>query len=412
MGKGSFFTGQPIFNQLLCLIPRSILNQVVRQYQSDRYCKRFRSYNHLVSMLYASFHQCSSIREVITGMQACESRLSHFGVHSTPRRSTLADANKRRPSELFEDLYHKIYHYYYQISPDSQLSKKLHDRLYIVDSTVVSLFSDIMRSTGSYGTNGKKKGGIKAHVLLRAKDNLPCLVRLSEGKVGDSSFLPSLSLEKGSIVVMDKGYRNFQQFIAWNRNKVTWVSRLHGRTVYRVTEQRNISEKQQAEGILKDAFIELGNPKTARKNPIQQARLVTFRDAKNGRILEFITNNRHFDALTVADLYKKRWQIELFFKRIKQNFQFHSFLGDNENAIRIQMWCTLIADLLLKIVKDKMDKTKRWSLANLSGLVRLHLGTYIHLFKFLANPEKALLGYRHPNPSDQIQLFPITNRGA
>lgn len=388
------------------------MTRLSRKYQSDRYCKRFNTYDHLVSMLYATLHQCNSIREVITGMQACESRLTHFGLGHTPRRSTLADANKRRTAALFEDLYHNIYEHHYGSLPDSYKEVKPADRLFIVDSTIVSMFSSVMKSTGSYGANGKKKGGVKAHVLLRTKDYLPCFVQLTEGKKSDAGFMPFIQLPEGSIIVMDKGYRNFQQFQAWDKQKISWISRLNPRYVYRVTERLPLTEEQSSEGIISDEIIELGNPKTKHINAIQKARLVTFFDAKKKRTLEFITNNKAFDPLTIAQLYKKRWQIELFFKRIKQNFQMHAFLGDNENAIRIQLWCTLIADLLIKIVKDKADKAKRWSMANLSSLIRLHLSTYINLFKFLANPEKALLNYTHPIDSIQLQLFPINARGA
>jgi len=156
----------------------------------------------------------------------------------------------------------------------------------------------------------------------------------------------------------------------------------------------------------------LGNPETIHINPIQKARLITFYDALSGKQLYFITNDFKFSASTIAGIYKRRWQIELIFKRIKQNFQLHSFLGDNENAIRIQLWCTFIGDLLVKIIKDQADKKKKWSMSNLSSLVRLHLGTYINLFEFICNPDKALLQYQHPNANAQMSIFPNQTRGA
>lgn len=412
MHKSSFFTGQPIFNQILSLIPRSIVMRLAREHMADRYCKKFRSYDHLITLLYCTFHQCNSLREVITGMQATASRLRHLGISFTPRRSTLSDANERRTAKFFEDIYHLIYKRYYGNLPDSLKGKRLIDKLFIVDSTIISLFSTVMKSTGSYGCNGKKKGGIKAHVLLKAKDNLPCFVRLTEGKDGDGTFLPFLALPAGSIIVMDKGYRNFQQFIRWSKQQITWVSRLHARTVYKIIECRPLDSLQQQQGVQKDLLIELGNPRTAHINPIQKARIIVFYDTVNQREFQFITNNLKLDASTIADIYKKRWQIELLFKRIKQNFQLHSFLGDNENAIRIQLWCAFIADLLLKIIKDKVDRRRKWSMSNLASLIRLHLGTYINLHKFLSNPEKALLNYQDPDRTNQITLFPNSIRGA
>ena len=410
MPKSTFFTGQPIFNQLFSLIPRSTVSQLSRKYKTDRYCKKFRTYDHLITMLYCCFHQCSSLREVITGMQASASRLQHLGIINTPRRSTLSDANERRTAEFFEDLYHQVYKIYYGGLPDSLKGKRYMDKLFIIDSTIISLFSTAMKSSGSYGCNGKKKGGIKAHVLFRAKDNLPCFVRLSEGRKSDPSFLPLVSLPEGSIVVMDKGYRNYQQFIQWDKLKISWVTRLHAKSVYSVIGSRPLDDRQQQLGVQQDLLIELGNPETAYLNPIQKARLIIFYDSMNQRQFHFITNNVKLDASTIADIYKKRWQIELFFKRIKQNFQLHYFLGDNENAIRIQLWCTLIADLLLRIIKDKVKR--KWSMANLAGLVRLHLGTYINLHAFLSNPDKALNKYEHPPTKMQNSLFPTQIRGA
>lgn len=412
MAKNTFFTGQPIFNQVLSLIPRGMVSSLVEEHQTDRYCKKFYSYDHLVTMLYCVFHGCSSLREVITGMQAMSSRLAHLGVLSSPRRSTLADANEGRTASFFEDLYHRIYQRYYGSLPDSLKGKKILERLFVIDSTIVSLFSDVMQSTGSYGLNGKKKGGAKAHVLVRAKDNLPCFIRLTHGKKSDNSFLPLVKLPEGSIVVMDKGYRNYQQLISWNEQKIIWVSRLNARAVYKVVKLNDLNSHQQSQGVHQDAVIELGNPETIAINPVQKARLITFYDGATDKHLYFITNDFKFSASTIAGIYKRRWQIELLFKRIKQNFQLHYFLGDNENAIRIQLWCTFIADLLVKIIKDQVDKKKKWSMANLASLIRLHLGTYINLLEFICNPDKALLQYQHPIANSQLSIFPIQTRGA
>lgn len=412
MPKATFFTGQPVFNQLLSFIPRSMVRNLAKKHQTDRYCKKFHSYDHLVTMLFCAFHKCNCLREVVTGMQANSSRLTHLGLRFTPRRSTLADANERRPVALFEELFHQLYIKYYGGFPDSFAKKRWEDRLFIVDSTIISLFSNVMHSTGSFGLNGKKKGGIKAHVLMRAKDNVPCFVRLTEGKAGDSKMLDHLSLARGSVLVMDKGFRNFNQYARLSKAGINWVTRLHERTVYEVIESNALAEKQKEAGVKADQVINLGNPKTRHINPIQKARLIQFYDVSSQRDFLFLTNNMRFNPCTIADIYKKRWQIELFFKRIKQNFQLHYFLGDNENAIRIQLWCTLIADLLLKIIKDKVGKRRRWSMANLAGLVRLHLGTYINLLQFLKDPDKALIGYENHMGSSQMGLFSQRTRGA
>lgn len=412
MGKATFFTGQPIFNQILSLIPKAAVIRLSQHYRADRYCKKFRTYDHLVTMLYCCFHHCSSLREVITGMQASALRLCHLGLLCTPRRSTLADANERRSADLFQDLYHAIYGHYYGHLPDSLRGRKLLDKLFIIDSTIISLFSTVMQSTGSFGLNGKKKGGVKANVVVRPAHNLPCFVRLSEGKQSDKKFLSQVALPEGSIVVMDKGYNSYEQFMQWSMAGITWVTRLNRAAVYSIVTARNVSGKQKEAGILSDYQIELGNPQTAFKRSLQKARLIIYYDAGSKKHFHFITNNLTYGPSTIADIYKKRWQIELLFKRVKQNFQLHYFLGDNENAIKIQLWCTLIADLLLKIIKDKAEKSRSWSMANLSGLVRLHLGTYINLFRFLAEPEKALINYIDPIDKIQLEIFPPNIRGG
>lgn len=412
MAKSTFFTGQPIFNQLLSLIPRTIISTLVREHRADRYCKKFRTYDHLVTMLYSAFHGCTSLREVVTGMQAMSSRLSHLGVQFSPRRSTLAEANERRTATLFEDLYHRLYKHYYGSLPDSLKGSKMLDRLFMIDSTTITLFSTVMQGTGDNPQNGKKKGGAKAHLLVRAKDNLPCFIRISAGKQSDNSLLPFVNLPVGSIIVMDKGYKSYEQFSSWTEHKITWVTRVQAGAVYTITRLNELNSYQQAQGVQQDAIIALGSPKTAYRNPIQVARLISFLDPHTQKQLYFLTNNLTLAAGTIANLYKQRWQIELIFKRIKQNFQLHSFLGDNENAIRIQLWCTFIADLLVKVIKDRVDKKRKWSMANLSSLIRLHMGTYIGLVRFLENPEKALLSYQHPLQKTQLAMFSHPTRGA
>ncbi len=412
MAKSTFFTGQPIFNQLLSLIPRTMISALVREHKADRYYKKFRTYDHLVTMLYSAFHGCTSLREVVTGMQAMSSRLSHLGLQFSPRRSTLAEANERRTATLFEDLYHRLYHHYYGSLPDSLKGSKMLERLFMIDSTTITLFSSVMQGTGDNPQNGKKKGGVKAHLLVRAKDNLPCFIRITASKQSDVSLLPFVNLPVGSIIVMDKGYRSYQQFSSWTEQKITWVTRLQTGTRYTITKLNELNSYQEAQGVQQDANIDLGSPRTAYLNPIQKARIITFCDPLTQKQLCFLTNNLKLSAATIANLYKQRWQIELIFKRIKQNFQLHSFLGDNENAIRIQLWCTFIADLLIKIIKDRVDKKRKWSMANLSSLIRLHMGTYIGLIKFLKNPEKALLLYQHPHQKTQMSMFSNPIRGA
>jgi hypothetical protein len=407
MDKSTFFTGQPIFTQLLSLIPRSLVQRLCREYNCDRYCKKFTTYDHLVSMLFSSFHHCSSLRELITGLQANVHRLKHLGLKYTPRRSTLADANGRRTADFFGTLFHKLYQHHYGVLPDSLKNKSIRDRLFIIDSTTISLFSSVMAGMGCYGNNGRKKGGAKAHMLIRAKDQLPCFVHLSDAKENDKAFLPKLTLPKGSIVVMDRGYNSYKPLIKWTKQKVMWVTRLHPSSVWSLQQSLTVTENQRQQGVLQDAIIALGNPRTAHLNPVQSARLIRFLDNDTNKEFSFISNNLTISALTIARIYRQRWDIELLFKRIKSNFNLQDFLGDNENAIKIQLWCGLIADLLIKVVKDRVDKNRKrkWSFSNLASLIRQHLTTYINLFAFLTYPERAMLQYCKNPPVHQLQLY-------
>jgi len=406
MDKDTFFTGQPIFSQLLQYIPRHLVRDLVNKHSSDRYCKKFFSYDHLVTMLFTCFHRCTSIREVITGMQASEHRLRHLGLKNTPRRSTLSEANERRPADFFQDLFHCIYLHHYRYLPDSRKKKKL-ERLFIIDSTTITLFTDIMRGAGSYGLNGKKKGGAKAHVLMRAQDGLPCFVRITEARMHDKVFLKHVQLPVDSIVVFDKGYNDYKKFAEWTYQKVKWVTRLNNSAVWKLVKKRQLNQSASEAGVLSDWVVELGNPRTKSKNPIQTVRIVKFIDPKKHKVFEFLTNDMQSLPEEIALFYKLRWQIELLFKRLKQNAPLQYFLGDNSNAIQIQIWCCLIADLLTKIVKEIAEKltSRRWSFANLSGLIRIHLNTYVDIIRFLVNPEKALLHYSTLSPPIQQTLF-------
>ena len=407
MPKSTYFTGQPILGQLLSLIPRTKVDQLAKKHQSNRYCKKFRAYDHLVTMLFSSFHHCSSLRELITGLQASSSRLGHLGIRYTPRKSTLADANKRRSAELFCELFHSLRKRYYGFSPDSPLKGKLNERLFIADSTTITLFSEVFKGCGNAMANGRKKGGVKAHTLIRAKDDVPCFVHITQAATSDRTLMPRLELPSGSILVMDKGYNSYVPMAKWTKQNVTWVTRLNARACWEVVRELPVCEKFRNNGVLSDRLVVLGNRSRKAKVPLQQARIIVYYDKKDNRTFEFLTNNTELTALTIAGLYKRRWQIESLFKRIKQNFQLHSFLGDNQNAIEIQIWCTLIADLLTKVVKDRADRFRKttWSFSNVAGLIRQHLGTYIDLIRFLINPEKALIGYRERLPDHQLKLF-------
>jgi hypothetical protein len=355
-------------------------------------------------MLFAVINQCTSIREVVTGLQVTGGKKGHIKMVNDVRRSTLSDANKRRPEGFFGDLFHELYklHYGYPDSRKVNPRAPYEKRLFIIDSTTIKLFHDILAGLGTAPLNGKRKGGLKAHVMIKASEDTPCVVALTKGSANDRTFFKSIDLPLGSIITFDKGYANFKQFDAWTKNSVTWVSRVLDQWIVNDVQDKPVSQDQINKGILSDSRVILGDPKNNKTIKIK-ARIIRFKDSEKDRIFEFVTNNMRFLPDKIADIYKNRWQIELLFKRIKQRYPLRYFLGENENAIKIQVWCALIVDLLVKIFKDRTKR--KWAYANISSLIKLHLMTYINLSAFLENPDKALIHYKPPEPQIQLKIY-------
>ncbi len=397
MDENTFFTGQPVFNQLLQLIPKRLISEETQKHQCDRYYKKFKSYDHLVTMLYTTFHGCKSLREVTTGMMACTTRLNHLGVHYMPRRSTLAEANQKRTELFFADLYHRLYAHFY---PDSRKDKSIDHRLFIFDSTTIELFSEVMGGVGKKPVSGRRKGGVKAHVLTKADEDVPRFVYLTPARTNDSVFTKFIHLPAGSIVTYDRGYASHALMNKWTKQNVTGVTRLRNSWAHKIISSRELPEQEKNNGIISDQLVLLGGLAIKQKIP---ARKIVYLDKKSDKQLIFVTNNTRMKASTIAGIYKRRWQIECLFKRLKQNYPLKYFLGDSENAIKIQIWCSLITDILIKAVKDKVKR--KWSFSNIASMIRLHLMTYIHLIKFLQTPEKILRLYQHPVIANQPLLF-------
>lgn len=388
MSKDGYFTGQPVFTQVLSLIKRNKIQRIAKYYQTDKYYKKFKTYDHLITMLYTIYQRCTSLREVTTGMQASMHKLNHLGMTYSPRRSTFSEANAKRNHEVFGTIYKSLYRKYRKILPDSRLKNSWVERLYIIDSTTIRLFSEILKASGVSRMDGRTKGGMKVHTMIRAVEDVPCLVKLTDASSSDVFFIDKLRLPKGSIVTFDKGYISYVQYDLWEKQKVSWITRLKNNGPHEIVSQRNITQIDVQSGVQSDQYILLGGTSRTSK-PRTKARLVKFYDKESKKHFNFITNNRQLSAKSISLIYKRRWQIELLFKRIKQNFQLNNFLGDNANAIKIHVWCTLIADLLIKIIKAKVKRN--WSFSGISSMIRIHLMSYIKLIKFLSDPDKYII---------------------
>lgn len=403
MGKNTNFNGQPIFNQLLTFIDKSEIRKIARKHGSERYVKKFTTYNHLVVMLFVAFEGYHSIREVILGLLANAHKLSHLGLSYLVRRSTFSEANKRRNSKVFEDIYMSVYRKHSKSLADSRLNDKDIKRLYIMDSSTITLFKDILKGVGRNPKEGKKKGGIKAHTIIRASENVPCLIRYSEAARHDHMFLQEVeSLPSGSIITFDKGYVDYAQYEIFSKKSIWYVTRLKDNAVYNPLEEFEIPEDAD-NGVLKDEEVELLYGENKKQK--HRARRIAYWDSENNRLFEFLTNNFKLSAEKIALIYKKRWQIELLFKQLKQNFPLKYFLGDNENAIEIQIWSAMLANLLITLVKSKLKR--KWAFSNLVSIIRQQLMNYINIYSFLEEPEKSwLLLIKKEKNKYQYSLFP------
>ena len=383
MGKNNTFNGQPIFNQLIKFIDKSEIRKIAKQHDSERYVKKFTTYNHVIVMLFVAFEGHHSIREVILGLLANAHRLSHLGLSYLVRRSTFSEANQRRSSKVFGDIYMSVYRKHISDLTDSRLSDADMKRLYIMDSTTITLFKDILKGVGRNPKEGKKKGGIKAHTIIKASENVPCLIRYSEAVRHDHMFLNEvLNLAAGSIITFDKGYVDYAQYEAFTKNSIWYVTRLKNNTIYNAREEFDIPDDADT-GVLKDEEIILCYGDNKKQQ--HRARRIVYWDNDNKRLFEFISNNFELSAEKIALIYKKRWQIELLFKQLKQNFPLKYFLGDNENAIEIQIWTALLANLLITLVRSKVKR--RWAFSNLVSIIRQQLMNYINIYHFLEDPE-------------------------
>ena len=397
MNKSTHFIGTPIIKQILKYIPQVDINRTAKRYSSDRYFKKFKTYDHLVTMLFATMSGVSSLRELSTVFLAFEGRINHLNLKYFPKRSTLSDANKKRTSEVFGSIYAKLYKRYAPFLSDSSLLKPPVKNLQIVDSSTISLFSDILKGVGRNPLTGKKKGGIKMHTMINALEDVLCLIRFTDAATHDHTFLKDLALEKYSFVVFDKAYNDYLQYLQWTLDDIYFVTRQKDNAVYKTIKEFDLADKT-SNAVLKDELIAV-----KKGDKTIEIRRVAYWDAEKNKVYEFITNNLAISPDKVAAIYKHRWQIETMFKRLKQNFPLKYFLGDNQNAIEIQIWSALIIQLIMLVIQRKVKRN--WAYSNMIGVMRFHLLTYINLFKFLENPNKQWWELTSRPPEIQLDLF-------
>ena len=384
MNKSTHFFGQSVFGQLISLIDNSIISRNSLKYKADYYVKSFMLKDHLISMLFCVFAKCTSLREVSGAMLGLAGKTKHFQLDSLPYRSTLSDANKRRVSDVFAGIYNDLLKQYHYVFSDSRIKQVIKKQIEIFDSTTISLFQDILKCVGRMPANGKRKGGIKVHTIINVDELVPKMIYLTGASTNDHYLLDKLKLAPNTIYVFDKGYNDYVAFKRFCDNETGFVTRLKDNAVYGIEEELYIDPCIHS-GVLNDQIIEVAVNDEGKTSKLK-LRKVTFYDRVLKRKFEFLTNLFDLRADFIAAIYKLRWQIELLFKQLKQNFPLKYFLGDNENAVKIQIYCVLIANLLFTVIQKQLKR--RWAFSNLVSFVRIHLFNYLHLMRFLENPEK------------------------
>jgi hypothetical protein len=309
--KNKYFSTKSVFGQLISLIDDSMIKGAVKKHNSDRYVKRFKNQDHLFSMIFCSLVKCNSLREVAGGMLGLSGKKEALRLNHIPKKSTLADANKKRKVEFFEEIYNELLKKYSYVLSDSRVRDALGKNVKIVDSTTIGLFKDILKCVGRKPLNGKNKGGIKAHSVINADEKVPELVWFSSAATHDHQFLEKLKCDENTVYVFDKGYNDYKAFKHFTEEKTGFVTRLKDNAKYETTEKIAIS-KEIHSGVLSDEIIEV-DVKEGKLISKLKLRKIRFYDRENKRTFEFISNLFDFRADTIAALYKIRWQIELLF---------------------------------------------------------------------------------------------------
>lgn len=397
------FVGQPIFGQIMKLIDKSTFAQLVREKKSDYYYKAFKSWDELTVMLFGILSRCDSMSEICEGMKALGGKLNHLGLQKSPAKSTASDGLRNRDSSFFESLYYKLVEQYKGFLSDSRTIGLTFKELLIIDSTTIRLFSDILKGVGRNPKNdGKKKGGLKVHMLIDAVESIAKFVRITEAKVHDKNFLSQIKVPAHSMLVFDKAYNYYKQFAKWTEEKIYFVTRQKKNAVCEIL--KTVIDKVLDKGVFgvyKEEIIEFTYKENKEEKKLKLRRIY-YCDEKNRQFV-FITNNFDITAEEVAFIYKKRWQIELLFKKMKQNFQLHYFYGENENAIRTQVWCTLIAQLLLTVLQKMANVKKAFS--TVATLVRIHLISLLDVYELLRNVKRTYSKQRVEAATPS--LFPV-----
>jgi hypothetical protein len=364
-----------LFSQLIALFKRPQFYRLVARHDSERYSKGYRSWDHFIAMLFCQLAQAKSLREICGGLACTIGKLRHLGMKGAPKKSTLSYANTHRPWKMYRDLFYSTLEICRGVSPKNH-KFRFKNKLLSLDSSTIALCLSLF----PWAEFRRTKGAVKLHLLLDHDGYFPTYAHISNGKKHDVTIARKISFPPGSIIAMDRGYNDYKLFASWTENKIIFVTRMKDNADFKVVEEliapRNID-------VLSDQLIQFTGFYAQKNCPHLLRRIVVW-DNQNDREIVLLTNHLRFGATTISAIYKDRWQIELFFKTLKQNLKIKTFIGTSENALYIQIWTALIAMLLIKFLQFK--STFGWSLSNLVAFLRWNLFTYRDLWKWIDNP--------------------------
>lgn len=364
-----------IFGQILRFFPRTIFDAAVHKHQGDKHAKGMKCWGQFIALMFCHLGRGESLREITGGLAASEGKLKHLGLDRAPARSTLAYANEHRPWQIYRTVFEDLVQVCHGEARAQHRKFRFQHPLLSLDSTVIPVCLKMFE----WAKYTKTKGAVKVHTVLDNRSIMPLYAVVTDGKTADVKVARGLKFEPGTILVMDRGYEDHIWWRKLTADGVYFVTRLKDSTSYAIAEERPKSADPM---IVRDEVIILGSEKDS-DEPMRLRRIEVWLEDKQETMV-FVTNQHKLAASTIADIYKDRWQIELFFKTIKQSLRIKSFIGTSENAVQIQIWTALIAIVMLRYLQ--LRSTWKWSLSNLAALVRYQLFVYRDLWSWINQP--------------------------
>jgi len=367
-----------LFAQIIQKLPKEIIKSLAKKHGTDKYAKGFNTWSHLVSMIFCQFADCVSLREISNGLHSANGNLNHLGIRRAPSKSNLAYQNEHRSCAFFRDCYYSLLEYFGQQVSFSGRKFRFKNAVYALDSTIITLCAEVY----DWAHYTHAKGAVKLHTLLNFHTLLPEYVHITDGKAGDNTAARNVEVKPGSVVVCDRGYFDTPLMNFWDSIGVCFVVRVKSSLLYERIEERELPDNAHPE-VLIDEVVRLTGRDTAGQYTKPIRRIAVY-NAEHKFTVELLTNNMKLAAGTIADLYKARWDVEIFFRNLKQNFHIKSFVGTSPNAVEIQIWTALITILLFAVIKQQA--TYKWHFSNLVSSLRLNTFTKIDLHLWINEP--------------------------